>query len=121
MNGDAVSATTEIMTMAARTPGSCRHARAPTRMRAQVVPVSSAAGRTGRRSAASAASIAPNETVLRANAQVYDPSSDGDAGEAGPTTRPRLNCAWPSDTAPSRSSEGRGRASSPNRRESRSR
>ena len=68
MNGDAVSATTEIIRIAELTPGSARAARAPTRIRDHSEESSVGGGRVANRKARSATSMAANESVLTAKA-----------------------------------------------------
>ena len=106
MKGEPMRATTAMSMMALRHPGSAAAKRAPSAMRPKMPTSVGGRGRSGREMIDSAPTTAPNDSALTAKAQAGEPTTRTSPARAGPITRPRLNCADDSDTAPRRSSGG---------------
>lgn len=97
MNGEARKATTAMVPMAAQQDGSPRAARRPDHSEASSRSERPAGG--ARRTNASAATTARNETALATNATGYPNAATVTPASAGPAIRPRLNCAEFSEIA----------------------
>ena len=97
MNGEARKATTAMVPMAAQQDGSPRAARRPDHSEASSRSERPAGG--ARRTNASATTTAKNETAFATNATGYPNAATVAPASAGPTMRPRLNCAEFSEIA----------------------